>query len=330
MQMLGRGLRPAAIAAVAAFAAALGAAGASAQSWPARPVHILIPSAPGGITDILARMVADQLNNTVGGRFVPENKPGAGGNVGVNLASKATPDGYTLIMLNVGQVTCNPWLYSGLTFDVRKELTGVAPVGVAPHLLAVNKDIPAKTAQEFIAYAKANPGKLNYSSAGNATMPHIVGEQFKRLFGVDMVHIPYRGSGPGAVGVGAGEVQATFAGLGSIKPQFSAGTVRVLGAVYKSRIPDLPDVPTFDELGLTGFDLINWFGLMAPAGTPPEVIAKINAGIKTMNDDPAVLKRYREGGIEALWESPETFNARIAAEYEKYGAVIKAVGMKIE
>lgn len=320
-----RGLGLATFAAVLAFAT-----GAAAQSWPARPVHILIPAAPGGITDILARMVADQLNNTIGGRFVPENKPGAGGNVGVNLASKAAPDGYTLIMLNVGQVTCNPWLYSDLTFDVRKELTGVAPVGVAPHLLAVHKDVPAKTAPEFIAYAKANPGKLNYSSAGNATMPHIVGEQFKRLFGVDMVHIPYRGSGPGAVGLGAGEVQASFAGYGSVRPQVNAGTARLLGVVYKSRIPDLPDVPTFDEVGLAGFDLINWFGLMAPAGTPPEVIAKINAAIKTMNDDPAVLKRYREGGIEALWESPQTFNARIAAEYEKYGAVIKAVGMKIE
>jgi tripartite-type tricarboxylate transporter receptor subunit TctC len=315
---------------VAAFSAM--AAPAAAQSFPdpSKPIHLIVPTSPSGITDIMARIMADHVGNTLGAKIIVENKPAGGGNVAINQVAKSPPDGYTLLIINVGQITCNPWLYKDLQFDTLKDLTGVAPVGAGPSLLVINDKLPVKTAKEFVEYAKANPGKLNYGSAGNATMPHIVAEQFNHVFGVNIQHIPYRGAAPAAVGLGSNEVQAGFIALGTVRPQFQAGTIRILAVVSDKRLEELPNVPTFDEAGLHGFDLLNWFGVMAPAGTPAAAVDTINAAMKKMSEDPAILKRYREGGIVAMWEPAAKFNARIRADHEKYGKIIKTAGIKIE
>lgn len=304
---------------------------AFAQEFPAgKPIHLLVPAAPGGITDIMARLVADHVGKTLDTKMVVENKPAGGGNVAIAQVAKAAPDGHTLLIINVGQIACNPWLYKDLQADTIKDLTGVAPVGAGPSLLVVNDKVPARTAKEFVDFAKANPGKLNYGSAGNATMPHIVGAQFNHKYGVDIAHIPYRGAAPAAVGLGSNEIQVAFIALGSVRPQLQQGQARILAVVSDKRLEDLPDVPTFNEAGLPGFDLINWFGIMAPAGAPAAAVEKLNAAVKAMTMDAAVQARFRQSGIIAMAEPVAQFNARIRADHEMYGSIIKTAGIKVE
>jgi len=321
-----RGLRPVLI----ACAFVLSAAAAAAQDYPSRTIHLVVPAAPGGITDIMARMMAEHVGKSLNQRFVVENKPAGGGNVGIGSVAQAAPDGYTLLLANVGQIACNPWLYKDVPFDTMKQLAGVAPVGAGPSILMVHAKLPVATAKEFIAYAKANPGKLNYGTAGPAGMPRIVGEQFNHVYGVEIATIPYRGAAPAAVGIGAGEVQAGFIALGSVKAQVQAGTIRLLAVVSPKRLAGAPDLPTFDEAGLPGFDLLNWFGVAAPAGTPREALDKLSQAMKAMVAEPAVQARFAEAGIESMWESPADFDARIRRDYEKYGEIIKRTGMRVE
>jgi tripartite-type tricarboxylate transporter receptor subunit TctC len=274
--------------------------------------------------------MADHVGNALGQRIIVENRTAGAGNPAIAAVAKAPPDGHMLMLINVAQVACNPWLYKDVQFDTVKDLTGIAPVGTAPSLLAVNDKLPAKTAQEMIALIKASPGKYNYGSPGNTTMPHIVTEQFKHLFGLDLAHIPYRGGAPTAMGLASNEVQVSFLALGSIRPQVKAGQVRILGVVSDKRLEELPDVPTFDQAGLAGFDLTNWFGVMGPNGLPADIVGKLNAAVQAMVADPVVLNRYREAGVVAMSESAAAFNARIRSDYEKYGAIIKTAGIKVE
>ncbi|MGE3935517.1 MAG: Bug family tripartite tricarboxylate transporter substrate binding protein [Rhodospirillaceae bacterium] len=322
-----RGLRPAVLACGFVLAAT---AAAVAQDYPSKTVHLVVPAAPGGITDIMARLMAEHVGRALNQRMVVENKPAGGGNVGIGSVAQAAPDGYTLLLANVGQIACNPWLYKDVPFDTMKELVGVGPVGAGPSILMVNAALPVATAKEFIAFAKANPGKLNYGTAGPAGMPRIVGEQFNHVYGVEVASIPYRGAAPAAVGLGAGEVQAGFIALGSVKAQVQAGTIRLLAVVSPRRLSGAPDLPTFDEAGLPGFDLLNWFGVVAPAGTPRPAIEKLNLAMKAMVDEPAVRARFAEAGIEAMAEPPADFDARIRRDYEKYGEIIKRTGMRVE
>ena len=259
----------------AAFVAAAGSH-VQAQPYPNKPIRMIVPAATGGITDILARIAGDYVGRALNERVIVENKPGAGGNLGVDLVAKSPPDGYTLVMINVGNVTNNPWLYKDIPFDAMNDLVGVALVGDAPHVISVNVSVPAKTLKELIAYAKANPGKLNYGSAGNATMPHLAGELFARTVGIDIVHIPYRGAGPAAVDLGTGQVQLGFIGYGSVKAQVNAGTVRMLSVSRFARQKAIPDVPTTAEAGVADFQPVNWFGVMAPRGIPGSVLALLN------------------------------------------------------
>jgi tripartite-type tricarboxylate transporter receptor subunit TctC len=315
----------------AAAAAVLLAAGAApAQTYPAKPIRLIVPAAPGGITDISARITADYVGRALNERVVVENKAGAGGNLGVDMVAKSPPDGYTLVMVNVGNVTNNPWLYKDMPFDAMKDLVGVAIVGDAPHVISVNVNVPVKTLKELIGYAKANPGKLNYGSAGNATMPHLAGALFARIVGIDIVHIPYRGAGPAAVDLGTGQVQLGFIGYGSIKAQVNAGTVRMLSVSRAQRQKAIPDVPTTAEAGMPDFQPINWFGVMAPSGTPGPVIALLNKHINAMLDDPEVQKRLEGSGIEPMKESPEQLAVRIKADYQKWGEVIRGANIRLE
>ena len=315
---------------VVAVAIAFGGAAHAQGAYPSKPIAMVVGFAPGGGTDTVARIIAQKVGASVGQSVIVENKAGAGGNLGVDMVAKSPPDGYTLVMVNVGNVTNNPWLYKDMPFDAMKDLVGVAIVGDAPHVISVNVNVPVKTLKELIGYAKANPGKLNYGSAGNATMPHLAGALFARIVGIDIVHIPYRGAGPAAVDLGTGQVQLGFIGYGSIKAQVNAGTVRMLSVSRAQRQKAIPDVPTTAEAGMPDFQPINWFGVMAPSGTPGPVIALLNKHINAMLDDPEVQKRLEGSGIEPMKESPEQLAARIKADYQKWGEVIRGANIRLE
>jgi len=316
------------LALAAAFAAA--ASAAAAQGYPSKPIQLVVTTAPSGITDILARIMADHVGKALDTKIVVENRTAGAGNPAIAAVAKSPPDGHMLMLINVGQIACNPWLYKDVQFDTINDLTGIAPVGTAPSLLAVNDKLPAKTGQELIALVKASPGKFNYGSPGNTTMPHIVTEKFKHQFGLDLAHIPYRGGAPTAMGLATNEVQLSFLALGSIRPQVQSGQVRILGVVSDKRLADLPDVPTFDEAGLSGFDLVNWFGVLGPKGLPADVVGKLNTAVRAMVADPVVLTRYRESGVVPMAETADAFNARIRSDYAKYGDIIKTADIKVQ
>jgi tripartite-type tricarboxylate transporter receptor subunit TctC len=308
----------------------LASSAAFAQAYPNKPIRLIVPAAPGGITDISARITADYVGRALNERVVVENKAGAGGNLGVDAVAKSPPDGYTLVMVNVGNVTNNPWLYKDMPFDAMNDLIAVAMIGDAPHAISTHIGVPAKTLQELITYAKANPGKLNYGSPGNGTMPHLAGALFARVVGIEIVHVPYRGAGPAAVDLGAGQVQLTFIGWGSVQNQVRAGTVRVLAVARNERQKGMPDVPTTAEAGLPNFEPINWFGVMAPRGTPQPAVALLHKHVRAMLDDAEVMKRLEDSGIEPIRETTEQFAGRIKADYQKWGEVIRGANIKLD
>jgi tripartite-type tricarboxylate transporter receptor subunit TctC len=304
---------------------------ASAQeAYPGRPVRIVVPAATGGITDILARYAADWLGRALDQRVLVENRTGGNGNPAIDSVAKAAPDGYTVLMVNMSNISIVPQITKDVTYDPLRDLAAVAIVGDAPSVLAVHKDLPPKTLKEFVDHAKANPGRLNYGSAGIGTTPHLAGDLFARKTRIEMVHVPYRGAGPAAVDLGIGQLQAAFIGLGSLKAQYNNGQIRILAVARRARLEALPDVPTFAEAGLPGYEPVNWFGLVAPAATPKPVIATLHKHITAMVDDPDVKKRLRDGGIEPLKESPDEFAARLRRDYQMWGEVVKAAGIKAE
>jgi tripartite-type tricarboxylate transporter receptor subunit TctC len=326
MRFSSSGLRLVVLACALAFAAPLSAQ----DAYPSRPVKILVPAATGGVTDLLARFAADYLGRVTNQRFVVENRTGGNGNPALDAVAKSTPDGYTLLMVNMSNITIVPQITKDVTYDPLRDFAAVAIIGDAPSVLAVHKDVPGKTMKDFIAHAKANPGKLNYGSAGVGTTPHLAGDLFARMSGITMVHIPYRGAGPAGVDLGAGQIQAAFIGLGSLRPQFNAGQIRILAVAGKSRLEALPDVPTFAEAGLPGYEPINWFGLVAPAATPKPAVAILHKHITAMVDDPDVRKRLRDSGIEPIKEPSDAFAARLKGDYKMWGDVVKSAGIKAE
>jgi tripartite-type tricarboxylate transporter receptor subunit TctC len=300
------------------------------DAYPSRPVKIIVPAATGGITDLLARFAADYLGRVTDQRFVVENRTGGNGNPALDAVAKAPPDGYTLLMVNMSNISIVPQITKDPPYDPQRDFAPVAILADAPSVLAIHKDLPPKTVKEFIEYGKANPGKINYGSAGIGTTPHLAGDLFGRMTGVEMVHIPYRGAGPAGVDLGAGQIQAAFIGLGSLRPQFTAGQIRVLAIASKSRLEALPDVPTFAEAGLPGYEPINWFGMVAPAATPKAIIAVLHKHITTMVDEPDIKKRLRDGGTEPMKESIEAFQARFKNDYKMWGEVVRAANIKAE
>jgi tripartite-type tricarboxylate transporter receptor subunit TctC len=316
---------------LALMLAAAPAVPTSAQdAYPSRPVKIIVPAATGGITDLLARFAADYLGRALDQRFLVENRTGGNGNPAIDSVAKAPADGYTVLMANMSNISIVPQITKDVTYDPLRDFAAVAIVGDAPSVLAVYKDLPPKTLKEFVDYAKANPGKLNYGSAGIGTTPHLAGDLFARKTGIEMVHVPYRGAGPAAVDLGTGQVQAAFIGLGSLRAQYNNGQVRLLAVARRARLEALPDVPTFAEAGLPDYDPINWFGLVAPAATPKPVIAALHKHITAMVDDPDIKKRLRDGGIEPLKESPDAFATRLRHDYKMWGDVVKAANIKAE
>ena len=304
---------------------------ASGQPYPNHPVKIVVPFPAGGTTDIIARIVAQKLSDSTGQTFVVDNRPGAGGNIGSDMVAKAAPDGYTLLMGTVGTHAINPSLYEKMPYDHVKDFAPVILVAGVPNVLEVNPSLPVKSVQELIAYAKANPNKLNFASSGSGTSIHLSGELFKAMTGVSMQHVPYKGSAPALADLTGGQVDLMFDNLPSSLALIKAGKLRPLAVTSAQRSSALPDVPTIAESGVPGFEASSWFGLLAPAGTPKDVVAKINGEVaKWLATPEAKEKLASQGAIAATALTPEDFARHIAAETVKWQKVVKESGAKVE
>ena len=309
---------------------AIVAAWASAQAYPVKPIRIVVPFPPGGATDILARDVAQKLTEAWGQQVIVDNRPGAGGNIGSELVAHSAPDGYTLEMGTVGTHAINASLYAKMPYDHVKDFAPVILVAGVPNVLVVNNAVPANSVAELIAYAKANPGKLNFASSGNGTSIHLSGELFKVMAGVQMTHIPYKGSAPAMQDLLGGQVQLMFDNLPPSLPQIKGGKLRALAVTSSTRAPALPDVPTIAESGLPGFEASSWFGILAPAGTPPAIIAKVNAEVNKWLGSPEGKEKLAAIGANAAGGSPEDFARHIQTETAKWAKVVKESGAKVD
>jgi tripartite-type tricarboxylate transporter receptor subunit TctC len=315
---------------LAAGAAALPVASrfAKAETYPSRPVRIIVAFAAGGPNDIITRLMAQWLSDRLGQQFVVENRPGAGGNIGTEAAIRAIPDGYTFLFVGASNAI-NPSLYAKLNFDPVRDLVPVAGIGRGPNFMEVNPAVPAKTVPEFIAYAKANPGKITMASAGVGSNQHLSGELFKMMAGVDLVHVPYRGAGPALIDLVAGQVQMMIDPVPSSIEHVKAGRLRALGVSSAARLDMLPDVPAVAEF-VPGYEAIGLGGIMAPRNTPVEIVEKLNKEINAGLENPAMKARLAELGLVTLPGSPADFGKFFAQEIEKWGKVVKFSGAKAE
>ena len=301
---------------------------ARAQGYPSRPVRMIVPFGPAGTTDIVARLIGQRLSEHLGQQFVVENRPGGAGNIGTEAVVRAPADGYTLLMIDVSPAI-NATLFDKLNFNFIRDIAPVANIVRLPNVMVVNPAFPAKTVPEFIAYAKANPGKINMASAGIGSGNHIAGELFKMMTGVNLVHVPYRGAGPALVDLLGGQVQVMFATISSSIEYVRAGKLRALAVTIATRSPVLPDLPTVAEF-VPGYEFSFWTGIGAPRNTPAEIVDKLNAEINAALADPKMKARLAEWGATALPGSPADFGKLIAEETEKWGKVVKFAGVKAD
>jgi tripartite-type tricarboxylate transporter receptor subunit TctC len=303
---------------------------AGAQAFPAKPVKLVIPFPPGGSLDNVGRLLAQKLTEAWGQQVVVENRPGAGGNVGADAVAKSPPDGYTVVMGALSTHAVNPSLYPKMPYDAAKDFAPISNVAITPNVLIVNSESPVKSVRDLIAYAKAHPGKTNFGSGSNGSAGHLAGELFKVETGTDVMHIPYKGGAPALQALLAGETQFMFDNLANAMAQVKGGRVRAIAVTTAQRSSLAPELPTMAEEGLPGFDISTWFGLLAPAGTPPEVIAKWNADVVKALNAPDVREKMIAQGAEPAPTTPAAFGAFIAKEREKYARIVKASGAKVD
>ncbi len=303
---------------------------ALAQPFPSKPLRIVVPFPAGGTTDVLARAVAQKLTETLGQPVVVDNRPGAGGNIGAELVAKSPPDGYTLLMGTVGTHAINPGLYPKMPYDHVRDFAPVILVAGVPNVLVVNPSLPVNSVQELIVYSKANPGKLNFASSGNGTSIHLSAELFKTMAGVQIMHVPYKGSAPALQDLVGGQVQLMFDNLPSSLALIKGGKLKALAVTSSARAAALPDVPTLAESGLPGFEASSWFGLLAPAGTPQPAIATLNAEVAKWLATPEAREKLLAQGAIAAGGTPEDFTRHIAAETAKWQKVVKESGAKVD
>jgi len=297
------------------------------QNYPNRAIRLVVPSSPGGGTDITGRIVAAKLSEQLGQQVVVDNRAGAGTIIGIEIAAKAPPDGYTLLM-GLSTLAINPSMYAKLPYDAMKDLAPISLAVLSPNILTVHPSVPAKSVKEFIALAKAKPGTITFGSAGQATSPHLSGELLKVLAKIDIVHVPFKGSGQSVISSLAGEIAANFPSVPTAIPYIKAGKLRGLGVTMAKRTAALPDVPSIAEAGVPGYEATQWFGVLAPAGTPRPIIDRLNQEMVKLLKSPEVRDRLIADGTDPAPTTPEEFGAYIKSETEKWTKVIKAAGIK--
>ncbi|MGZ5139445.1 MAG: Bug family tripartite tricarboxylate transporter substrate binding protein [Burkholderiales bacterium] len=313
-----------------AFAAA--ASSTSAQTpFPNKLVRIIVPFGPGGASDALPRLIATPLSSMWGQSVIVENRPGAAGNIGMELGAKAAPDGYTLTSAPVGNLALNPHLYSKLSVDVLKDFTPITLVGSVQNVLVIHPSVPARSVKELIALLKARPGELTYASGGVGTQAHMAGELFKAMTGTDMTHIAYKGVGASVTDLLGGHVAMIFAQVHSVMPYIQSGKLRPLGVASVKRVSQLPNVPTIAEAAnLRGFEAVSWYALVGPAGMPKDVVAKIHADVAKVIQLPDVREKLGNMGVDAVGSTPEQLRIAIKTDYDRYGEIIRKLGIKAD
>ncbi len=308
--------------------AAFPVSGAMSQDYPSRPIRLIVPFTPGGGTDILARAIGQKLSESFGQQVVVDNRAGAGGTIGAELAAKAAPDGNTLLMVSASYAV-NASLYK-LSFDPVRDLAPVTLVASVPFMLIATPSLPAGNVKELIALAKARPNSLNYASSGSGSSPHLAGEMLKMMAAIEMVHVPYKGGGPAVADLMGGQVQLMFNTILQSLPFIKSGKLKALAVGSAKRSPAAPDVPTIAESGVPGYDFSNWFGVLAPAATPKAVITKLQGEIARHLTGPELRKRLAAEGAEVVGSSPEDFGRTMRADIEKYAKIIKAANVRID
>ncbi|SAI37484.1 putattive exported protein [Bordetella ansorpii] len=317
-----------AAAAMAAACAALPLAATAA--YPDKPIRLIVPFAPGGSADILGRLMAEALHPILGQPIIVENKPGAGGNIGGDFVARATPDGYTLLLAAAGPTVINPSLYTGMPFDPAKDLAPITCLEREHNLMVVTKSLPARTLPEFLQYARQHQGKLSFGSPGNGSPAHLAGELLKQRAGLQMEHVPYKGTGPAMTDLVAGHIDFMIDNMPALLPQVKAGTVRALAVPSDKRATAAPEIPTFEEEGQKGFVVMAWKGLMAPAGTDPRIVERVHAAAVQALKDPQLRKRLQELGAEPLGSTPAEFAQQIKEETAWWGKLVKSTGARIQ
>ena len=304
--------------------------GHAADIFPNLPIRMIVAFAPGGGTDIIGRISAQAIATHLGQQVVVDNRPGAGGNIGTDIAAKAAPDGYTLITGGTGSHAINPSLYAKLPFDSVKDFAPVSLVAATPYLLVVHPGVPAKTVKELVDLARAKPDSLNMASSGSGGMPHLSGELFKLLTQTRMTHIPYKGTGAVFGDLIGGQVQVLFGDIVATIPHAKSGKLQALGITSPKRSPNAPEFPTIAESGVPGYDAVGWFGVFAPARTPPAVVAALNRAIKQYVEQPDVKSRMLALGADVVASTPEAFASQQRADLDRWAKVIKTAGVKVE
>ena len=302
---------------------------AFSQAYPSRPVRIVVPLSPGGFADTPARMLAPRLSEQLGRQFFVENKPGAGGTIGADFVAKSPPDGYTLLLTGTPHVI-SAHLYKKLPYDALKDFTPIALIASGPYALVVNpQKVPAGSVRELVALAKSQPGKIDYASSGNGSAQHLVSALFNSMAGIDLNHVPYKGSGPAMQDLVSGQVKVSFAGIPNVLSHVRAGRLRLLAVSTPKRWSELPDVPTAAEAGVPGYEATLWLNLAAPVNTPQEILQRLHAETAKALQDPELQKQFRAAGVEATGMAPQELNTFMRAEYEKWGRVVRETGATV-
>jgi tripartite-type tricarboxylate transporter receptor subunit TctC len=312
-----------------ALTLAVSSGGAMAQAWPSKPITLIVPFPAGGTTDVLARALADKLTQSLGQTVIVESKPGAGATLGADYVAKSKPDGYTLLVGAVHHTIASS-VYKKLPYDFQKDFAPITTIALVPNVLVVNAGTPAKNVAELVAMVKAKPGQYNYGSNGNGTAQHLIGTQFENATGTDLVHIPYKGSGPLATDLLGGQITMTFDTVTPVLQHIRSGKLRALAVTTAKRSSALPDVPTLDEAGLKGFNIGTWFGVLAPAATPKDIVARLNTEMVKVIQSPEFRKRMDEIGAEPVGNSADQMALQIKGETEKFAKLVKDAKVTIE
>ncbi len=302
---------------------------AAGQDYPAKPVRVIVAQAPGGASDLLIRTIAQKLTDALGQQFIVDNRPGAGGNIGAEIAAKAAPDGYTVFMVSAPHAIA-PSLYRKLSYNLMRDFAPVTLIGSEPLCAVINPSLPVKSVREFVTFLKQKPGQVSYGSTGNGAVNHLATELFKSRAGVDMVHVPYKGSAFAIPDVISGRIQVLFANISPLQPHIRSGRLRPLAVTSNNRVRVLAEVPTIAESGYPGYEAVNWFGIVVPAQTPAAVIRKLNAAIRESVNLPEVRKYYENRGADPRTGTPEEMRAFLRSEIDKWAAVVRASGARID